>query len=122
MSVANADPMISVVKLSPEEEKRRQLLTKLHPAVLAVIERMQRKEAKPDADEMKFVQNGKAEVQVFLSDKSVEALAELKTLGFEIILDPKTAKLVIGRLPIENLHKLAELKSVRYVAPQKQSL
>jgi hypothetical protein len=68
---------------------------------------------------MKFVQNGKAEVQVFLTDKSAESLAELKKLGFEIILDPKTAKLVVGRLPIENLQKLAELKSVRYVTPQK---
>jgi len=34
------------------------------------------------------------------------------------VLDPKTAKLVIGRMPIEKLAALAELKSVRYVAPQ----
>ena len=39
-------------------------------------------------------------------------------LGFEVVLDPKTAKLVIGRLSIEKLAALAELKSVRYVAPQ----
>ena len=119
MVVVSADPMSSVVKLSPEEEKRQQLLTKLHPSVLAVIERLQRKEAQPSTDEMKFVREGKAEVQIFLIDKSAESLAELKNVGFEIILDPKTAKMVIGRLPIENLQKLAELKSVRYVAPQK---
>ena len=119
MRIAAVDEVISVAKLSPEEEKRWQQLTKLHPSVLAVIERLQRKEVKPGADEMKFVRDGKAEVQIWLIDKSAESLAELKKLGFEIILDPKTAKLVIGRLPIENLHKLAELTSVRYVAPQK---
>ena len=36
----------------------------------------------------------------------------------EVVLDPKTAKLVIGRLPIEKLAALSEMKSVRYVAPQ----
>ena len=86
--------------------------------MLAVIERLQRKDAQANADEVKFVRDGKAELQIWLIDKSAESLAELKKLGFEIILDPKTAKLVIGRLPIENLHKLAELTSVRYVAPQ----
>ena len=116
MTVAVVD--VSAAKLSPEEEKHQQLLTKIHPTVLAVIERLQRKEAKPSAGEMKFVRDGKAEVQIWLIEKSAETLAELKQLGFEIILDPKTAKLVIGRLPVENLKKLAELKSVRYVAPQ----
>lgn len=118
MRIALADEDLFVTKLSPEEEKRQQLLTKLHPSVLAVIERLQRKEAQPGADEMKFVRDGKAEVQIWLIDKSAESLAELKKLGFEIILDPKTAKVVIGRLPIENLQRLAELKSVSYVAPQ----
>jgi hypothetical protein len=117
--IALADEDLSAVKLSPEDAKRRELLTKLHPSVLAVIERLQRKEAQPSADEMKYVRDGKAEVQIWLIDKSAESLDELKKLGFEIILDPKTAKVVIGRLPLENLQKLAGLKSVRYVAPQK---
>jgi hypothetical protein len=34
------------------------------------------------------------------------------------VLDPKTSKLIIGRLWLENLEKLAALKFVRYVAPQ----
>jgi hypothetical protein len=42
----------------------------------------------------------------------------LTELAFEVVLDPKTAKLVVGRLPIEKLAALGELKSVRYVAPQ----
>jgi len=115
--VAESDGEDSKVNLSPEEQKRQQMLAKLHPSVIAVVDRLQAKGAVLP-DEAKFVRDGKAELQVWLTDKSPEASAELKQLGFEVILDPKTSKLVIGRLPIENLKKLAELKSVRYVAPQ----
>jgi Ca-activated chloride channel homolog len=112
------DEAVSFKKLSPDEEKHRLLIAKLHPSILAVVERLRNKEAKPGTDELKFVRNGKAEVQIWLIDKSAETFAKLKELGFEVILDLKTAKLVIGRLPIENLEKLSELASVRYVAPQ----
>ena len=82
---------------------------------------MKDKRTKPGPDEAKFIHNGKAEIQIWLTEKSVEIMAKLKELGFEVVLDPKTAKLVIGRLPIEKLAALAELKSVRYVAPQMPS-
>ena len=70
------------------------------------------------SDETKFVRDGKAELQVWLVEKTPEALAKLKALGFEVLLDSKSSKLLIGRLPVEKLKKLAELKFVRYVAPQ----
>jgi hypothetical protein len=57
-------------------------------------------------------------VQIFLADKSEATLAQLRALGLEILLDPKAGKVIIGRLPIEKLAALAELKAVRYVAPQ----
>lgn len=117
MSVLDSADAIRVVTLSPEEEKRQQLRVKLHPSLLAVVERLKIK-GTPGADEVKFIRGEKAEVQIWLTDKSAEALTRLKELGFEVVLDPKSAKLVIGRLPIENLQKLAELKYVRYVAPQ----
>jgi Ca-activated chloride channel family protein len=104
--------------LSPEEQKRADLQSKLHPSVLAVLDRLKDPKAKPGPDEAKFVRNGKAEVQIWLNDKSEETMAKLKEMGFEIVLDPKTAKMVIGRLPIEKLAALAELKFVRYVGPQ----
>ncbi|MDQ3667272.1 MAG: VIT and VWA domain-containing protein [Acidobacteriota bacterium] len=116
MTVSDADAL-DRAKLSPDEEKRQLLFTKLHPSILGVVERLKTK-ATPGADEMKFIRGEKAEIQIWLTDKTPEALAKLKELGFEVILDPKSAKLVIGRLPIENLQKLAELKFVRYVAPQ----
>ncbi|HVG20217.1 MAG TPA: VWA domain-containing protein, partial [Blastocatellia bacterium] len=103
--------------LTPEEQERQRLLVKLHPSIVAVIERLNGKNAQPSAEEAKFVRNGKAEVQVWLTDKSAEAIASLKPLGFEVVLDPKTANMITGRLPVEKLAALAELKAVRYVAP-----
>jgi Ca-activated chloride channel family protein len=104
--------------LTPEEKKRADLQSKFHPSVLAVIDRLKDKKPAPGADEVKFIRNGKAEIQIWLNDKSDETMAALKALGFEIVLNPKTAKVVIGRMPVEKLAALAELKSVRYVGPQ----
>ena len=106
--------------LSPNDVKRQQMLSKLHQSVAAVVERLKKKDVRPAADEARFVRNGKAEIQVWLSDKSAETLAQLKRLGFEVVLDPKSAKMLIGRLAIEKLEALAELKAVRYVAPMTQ--
>jgi Ca-activated chloride channel homolog len=103
---------------SAEDAKRQQLLAKMHPSIMAVIDRLNKKGAQASADEGKFVRDGKAEVQVWLVDKTPEALAALKRLGFEVVLDPQTSKLVIGRIAIEKLAALTELKEVRYVAPQ----
>jgi hypothetical protein len=92
--------------------------TKLHPSIIFVIDWLKAPKAGLLTDQAKFVHDGKAEIQIFLTDKSDETMAKLKELGFEIVLDPKTAKMVIGRLPVAKLAALAELKFVRYVAPQ----
>lgn len=105
-------------KLSPEEQKRADLQTKLHPTVLAVVDRLKDPKSAPAADEAKFIRDGKAELQIWLTDQSEATLATLKALGFEIMLAPKSARMVIGRLSIDKLAALAEIKEVRYVAPQ----
>jgi Ca-activated chloride channel family protein len=110
-----ADERVRVV--SPEEKKREELLTRFHPQLMAIMDRLKKKTGFATLDETRFVRDGKAEVQIWLTDKSAENMAKLKELGFEILLDPRTSKLVIGRLPIEQLEKLAELKFVRYAAP-----
>lgn len=105
---------------APMENKRDdESRQKLHPSIFAVVERLRKKEALTAADEAGFIRNGKAEVQVWLSEKSPEALAKLKELGFEVVLDPKNMKLIIGRLPIDKLEALADLKFVKFVVPQK---
>ncbi|HKO63083.1 MAG TPA: VIT domain-containing protein [Pyrinomonadaceae bacterium] len=103
---------------SPEAKAQQTLQTKLHPSLVAVVERLRIKKNTPGAEEIKFVKNGKAELQIWLVDKTPEALAKLKALGFEMVLNPTTSKLVIGRLPVAKLQRLAELDIVRYVAPQ----
>jgi Ca-activated chloride channel family protein len=93
--------------------------SKLHRSIAALIERLKNKTSTPAADEARFVRNGKAEIQIFLSDKSAETLNRLKKLGFEIILEPKSARILIGRMPIDRLSSLTEIQAVRYVAPVK---
>jgi hypothetical protein len=117
--VAELQEPYSTPKPSPEEARREQLRTKVHPSILAVIERLKKKDKNPGAAEAAFIRGGKAELQIWLTDKSDEALAKLKELGFEVVLDPKTSKLIIGRLPLEKLEALADLKWVRYVGPQR---
>jgi Ca-activated chloride channel family protein len=112
----DADSARSREAAKPEELKKQQLYSKLHPSIVAVIERLKNK-TQPAADESKFIRNGKAEIQVWLTDKSSASLAQLKKLGFEVVLDPKTSKLVIGRISIEKLAMLAELNVVSYVTP-----
>jgi Ca-activated chloride channel family protein len=104
--------------LTPEERKRADLQSKLHPSLLAVVDRLKDPRLNLTPGETKFIHDGKAEVQIWLTDKSEATMAKLKELGFEVVLDPKTAKLVIGRIPVEKLAALAELKFVRYVGPQ----
>ena len=104
--------------ISSEQKKRNDLQAKLHPSIIFVIDWLKAPKAGLLTDQAKFVHDGKAEIQIFLSDKSDETMAKLKELGFEVVLNPKTAKMVIGRLPVEKLAALAELKFVRYVSPQ----
>jgi Ca-activated chloride channel homolog len=110
----------ATVPLTPltEEQFKEQLRAKTHPAVIAVIERLKNKDVKPGAEELKFTRDGKAEIQIWLADKSAETIDQLKKLGFETILDPQSSKLIIGRLPVEKLAALAELPAVKYIAPQ----
>jgi hypothetical protein len=106
------------VAQSVDKKESDELRPKLHPSLLAVVEKLQRKETLTAADEHGFIRNGKAEVQVWLSDKSPASIAKLKQLGFEVVLDAKSSKLIIGRLPVEKLETLARLDFVKYVSPQ----
>jgi hypothetical protein len=104
--------------LTTEERGRQQLRAKFHPSVFAVVERLKAKNPIGSPDEAKFVMNGKAELQIWLTDKNDEALAALKELGVEVIVDPKTSKLLIARVAIEKLEALGQSKWVKYIAPQ----
>jgi Ca-activated chloride channel family protein len=113
----DAQAVAAAAQAQAEAEARARLLVKLHPKVAALLQRLERKETQAAEAEAKFVRADKAELQVWLTDKTPELLAQLKQLGFDIIVEPQTAKLLIGRLPTDKLAALAALKEVRYVAP-----
>jgi hypothetical protein len=115
IGVRSSDPP---VVQSVDKKESDELRPKLHPSLFAVVEKLRRKETLTTADEAGFIRNGKAEVQVWLSDKSQGSLAKLKELGFEVVLNAKSSKLIIGRLPVEKLEALAKLDFVKYVSPQ----
>ncbi|MEP7273946.1 MAG: hypothetical protein ABI882_20765, partial [Acidobacteriota bacterium] len=104
--------------ISATDAQRKDSNSRVHPAIAAVIGRLAKKETTVSALEAGFVKAGKVEIQIWLSEKTPAGIAELKRLGLEVLVDTPGSKLVIGRLPIEKLAALAELKFVRFVAPQ----
>jgi Ca-activated chloride channel family protein len=103
---------------SPEEQRYDRVKVKVHPALLALIDRLKQKE-EPQASIFRgFVRDGKAEVQVWFTGKPDALRLKLKEMGFEIVFDSPNSSLMIGRLPVEKIELLADLELVRYVAPQ----
>ena len=114
-----ASPQVAADEAEMTKDKRTiELRTKLHSSVFALVERLRKKEALTAADGAGFVRNDKAEVKVWLTEKSPEVLAKLKELQFEVVLDAKDSTLIIGRISVDKLEQLADLKFVKYVAPQ----
>lgn len=105
------------VKLTPEQEKMRNIRAKTAESVFKLIERLQTK-AQPNADEAKFVRDGKAEVTVRLKDLKPETIAQLKAIGFEVLTEIQSANAVVGRIAIEKLADLTQIEAVTFISPQ----
>lgn len=90
----NGKPTV-VAEALPIAPSVRQIWRKLHPSVSALIERLAVKDA-PTANEATFVQDGKASLEVRLADKTDVAITQLKKLGFEVVQNSPSSKLVIG--------------------------
>jgi Ca-activated chloride channel family protein len=116
-TLAVADEAEALKTLSPEQKEREQLLSKFDPAVLAVVDRLKGSKTTVRTDEAKFVTDGKAQIQIWLTDKSEQTLAKLNELGFQVLLAPRSANMIIGRLPVDKIESLASLKFVRHVSP-----
>ena len=101
-----------------ERQRQRQLLSRLHPLVASLVESLRAGKGTPGEAESAFVRDGKAELRIWLTEKSPAVMSQLKELGFELILDAPSSNLVVGRLPVEKLPALADIKAVRYVAPE----
>lgn len=117
----NAPPTVSVttdLPASTEEEKAARLRAKLQPTLLMVVQRIGQTQQPGNFNYGGFIRDGKAEVQLWLTNKSELTKAKLKELGFEVVLDHANSNLMIGRIPIHKLALLPELEFVRYVSPQ----
>ncbi len=98
--------------------KREVLASKLDPVLSALVARLEKKGSKPASEEAKFVIDGKALVQIFLTDRDEKTTAALQKLGVEIVVDSTASNTIIARVPVEKLKSLALLKYVNYLAPQ----
>ena len=123
-TIANTDePTAITPEMKAEAEKRenevkyRQMLAdKFHFWVFALVYRWQKGETALTANDAKFVKDSKADVQIWLTAKSPEAIEKLKNLGFSIA-DDKNAKFIVGRIAVKKLVDLAEIAEVQYVLP-----
>ena len=115
--LGNADAIAPGQPEAPVQSQTNELEEKLHRLVFSLVQKLKNKQPL-SSEESALIRDGKAEVQVWLTEKSDEALAQLKELGFEIV-DARNSKVIIGRLPVEKLEALAKLKVVKYIAPRK---
>lgn len=90
---------------------------KYHSSVKSLIERLKNNSA-ATADETKFVQNGRADLIVRLSELKPETIAQLKNLGFTILTEMPSAKAVVGSIAIDKISALAEIEGVTFISPQ----
>lgn len=103
------------VELTPEITRRILLRQKLHFWIYDAVERLDKGETKAGVNEESFIFDGKAEIQVILTDNTPEIIAKLKKAGLEIEKEIETR--IIGRIAIEKIAGLAEIEEVSYVSP-----
>ncbi len=90
---------------------------KYHSMVKALVERL-KTGAAADANETKFVQNGRADLIVRLKELKPETIGQLKSLGFTVLTEMPSAKAVVGSITIEKISALAEIEAVTFISPQ----
>jgi len=100
-----------------EARYKQMLAEKLHVWLFVLIERLQKGKTAWTANEAKFVNDGKADVQIWFSNKTPAAVEKLKTFGFEVS-EEKQNKILVGRIAIEKIAGLAEIAEVQYILPQ----
>lgn len=106
----------SPMQVTPEVLKQQTLAEKLHVWIYALVERLRKGETVQPANEVKFIRNGKADVQIQFFNKTPEAVERLKQLGFEV-LENKQSKIIVGRIAVQKIAAVAEIAEVQYVLP-----
>jgi Ca-activated chloride channel family protein len=112
---STSTPEESEPPLTPEMKKQRLFEEKLHPQILAIIENL--KTQNPQNIKENFVKNGKAKIEIWLTEITPEVREKLLKSGFEVI-EQNQQKFLIGVIVVENFKDLAEISEVQYVLPK----
>jgi hypothetical protein len=56
-------------------------------------------------------------IQIFLAGDLPQAVAQLEALGFESATKSSSARILVGRLPVEKLPAVIRMAAVQFVAP-----
>ncbi len=120
--VASTSPaMVDRMEQKSESAWRKDSAPKLDPILESLVEHVKKK-ATLSEDVAQHVGDGTVLLQVWLTNTNPETLEKLKALGFEVVAQPKTGNLVIGRLSVEMLEAFSKLSVVRYITLQKAAV
>ena len=118
-SVASSPPaMVDRVEPERDDSRRGNSSSKMDSTLQLLVEHVEKKSTLAQ-DIAKHVTDGKVLLQVWLTHTNSETLEKLKEIGFELVAQPKTGNLVIGRLSVGKLKAFSKLSVVRYVMLQR---
>ena len=101
--------------LTPELKRQLSIDEKFHWWLADFVVRLDKNVSQPTADEARFVRDGKARIEIRLTEKTPATIEKLKQLGFEIAAENN--RKITGRISTEKLAALAEIEQVQYVLP-----
>ncbi len=111
------DAIETLVITEPEEQTPGyELKQKLHFWIYALVERLQKGNTNPTANEAKFVKGETANIQIRLTEKTPSVVNKLKQIGFEISSE-KNGNILIGKIKTEKIGDLVKIKEVKYILP-----
>ncbi|MDH4194672.1 MAG: VIT domain-containing protein [Nitrospirota bacterium] len=115
----SASAMVDRVEPERDFPWRKDSASKLDSTLESLVEHVEKKTTLLPQDVAQHVNHGKVLLQVWLTDTKPETLEKLKEFGFEVVAQPKTGHLVIGRLSVEHLDTFSKLSVVRYLTLQR---
>jgi Ca-activated chloride channel homolog len=70
---------------------------------------------KKQGSDCKLAEDGIVEIQLFLTEDSPAVIEQIEALGFSVSQDRPKERIVIGRVPMGKLAKLANVQTVRFI-------
>jgi Ca-activated chloride channel homolog len=100
---------------SPQLLRQERLREKLHMWLYALVERIDSKVTTPTTNEVMFVHDDKADIQLDLSAADTATIEKLKAAGLEVTGQKGTT--LTGRIAVEKLAGLADITEVKLILP-----